>query len=440
MSNMVSVFKKSWHFVTEKIWHIRLDKVDKRQGFFLKQLRIFSLAVRGFNEDKCLTKATALTFYTLFSIVPVLALGFAISKGFGLEQDLQVQLTISYPEYRDILAQAFVYAGSMLASAKGGVIAGVGIILLLWSVLKLLVNIEDSFNEIWEVKKGRSVVRKVTDYLTVMLISPLFLIIAGGLTVAIQTKMGNMHLLSSFSTVLIKLLAYAMVAGVFTFVYLVLPNIKVSFKSAGVAGLISMILFELLQWAYLKFQIGANQMNAIYGGFAALPLFLIWVQYSWYVVLFGAEIAFANQNVEHYELENEITSLSYRYKKVISLMIANIVSKEFFKGEKPMTSVEIAYKLDLPVRLARTIINEFVETGIFVEMKTESGKDVVYIPGVTESKFTVKHVIGTLEKNGVNNLPINDTAELIHINELMMEMDKALDTELGSTLVRNIVK
>ncbi|HOZ87919.1 MAG TPA: YhjD/YihY/BrkB family envelope integrity protein, partial [Bacteroidia bacterium] len=192
--------------------------------------------------------------------------------------------------------------------------------------------------------------------------------------------------------------------------------------------------------ADLKFQIGANRMNAIYGGFAALPLFLIWVQYSWYVVLFGAEIAFANQNVEHYELENEITSLSSRYKKVISLMIANIVSKEFFKGEKPMTSVEIAYKLDLPVRLARTIINEFVETGIFVEMKLDSNKEVAYVPGVTESKFTVKHVIGTLEKNGVNNLPINDTTELIHINELMMEMDKALDTELGSTLVRNIVK
>jgi membrane protein len=441
MTNMVSVFKKSWHFVTEKIWHIRLDKVNnKRQGFFLKQLRIFTLAIRGFNEDQCLTKATALTFYTLFSIVPVLALAFAISKGFGLEKDLETQITASYPEYNDILSQAFIYANSMLASAKGGVIAGFGILLLLFSVINLLINIEDSFNQIWEIKKGRSVVRKITDYLTVMLISPLFLIIAGGLTVAIQAKMGNMHLLSSVSTVLVKLLAYALVSGVFTFIYLVLPNTKVNFKSAAVAGVISMILFELLQWAYLKFQIGANRMNAIYGGFAALPLFLIWVQYSWYVVLFGAEIAFANQNVEHYELENEITSLSSRYKKVISLMIANIVSKEFFKGEKPMTSVEIAYKLDLPVRLARTIINEFVETGIFVEMKHESNKEVAYVPGVTESKFTVKHIIGTLEKNGVNNLPINDTTELIRINELMMEMDKALDTELGSTLVRNIVK
>lgn len=441
MANMVTVLKKSWHFVSEKLWNIRLDKVtDKRQGIFIRQLRIFSLAVQGFNEDKCFTKATALTFYSLFSIVPILALAFAISKGFGFEKNLQDQLTASYPEYRNILDQAFVYAGSLLARAKGGVIAGVGVVLLLWSVLSLLVNIETSFNEIWEIKKGRTWVRKVTDYLTVMLISPLFLIVAGGLTVAIQAKMGNVYLLSYFSTAFIKLLAYAMVAGVFTFTYIVLPNIKVNFMAALKAGIVTMVLFELLQWIYLNFQIGANRMNAIYGGFAALPLFLIWVQYSWYVVLFGAELAFANQNVDNYELENEISTLSVRYKKVIALMIANLVAKEFHKGAKLMTSIQIAHKLDLPVRLARNIINEFIEAGVFVEVKTNAEKEVVYQPGVTESKFTVKYIISALEKNGVNTLPINDTLELIHINQLMQELDKTMDTDLGNSFVKDIVK
>lgn len=440
MANVVTVFKTVWHFVSEKIWRIRLNKVDKKQGLFLRQLRIFSLAVEGFNEDKCLTKATALTYYTLFSIVPVLALAFAISKGFGLEKDLQEMIVGKYPEYKQVLDQAFVSANSMLANAKGGIIAGFGIVLLLWSVLKLLVSIETSFNEIWEIKNGRTWVRKVTDYLTVMLISPILLIIAGGIIVAIETRVGNTHLFSFVGAIFIKLLAYSLVAGLFTFIYLVLPNTKVNFKSAAMAALISTILFELLQWAYIKFQIGANQLNAIYGGFAALPLFLILIQYSWYVVLFGAEIAFANQNVDNYELENEITSLSVRYKKVIALMIANLVAKEFYKGEEAMTSVQIANKLDLPVRLARNIINEFVETGIFVEIKTELMKDVVYQPGITERKFTVKYVIETLEKNGVNSLPINDSAELVHINQLMLEMDKLLDTQLGGSFVRDIVK
>ena len=264
-----------------------------------------------------------------------------------------------------MLTNAFVYANSMLSNAKGGIIAGFGIVLLLWSVLKLLVNMETSFNEIWEIKKGRSWVRKITDYLTVMLISPLFLIISGGLIVAIQTKIGNIGMMGFFGTILIKLLAYALITGVFTFLYLVLPNTKVNFRSAAVAAVVATILFELLGWAYVKFQIGASSLSAIYGGFAALPLFLIWVQYSWYVVLFGAEIAFANQNVDHYELENEITKLSVRYKKVIALMIANLVAKGFYVGDKPMTAIEIARKLDLPVRLARTIINDFVAAGNF---------------------------------------------------------------------------
>ncbi|MBA2611515.1 MAG: YihY/virulence factor BrkB family protein [Bacteroidetes bacterium] len=440
MANLITVIKRSRHFVSEKLWHIRLDKVDKRQGFFIRQLRIFSLAVQGFNEDKCLTKATALTFYTLFSIVPILALVFAISKAVGYEKSLQDQILAGYPEYGSFLTTAFSSANSMLANTKGGIIAGFGIILLLWSVLKLLVSIEANFNEIWEIKKGRTWVRKVTDYLTVMLIGPLFLIIAGGLTVAIQAKVGQIHSFDIISKIFIKILAYTIVTGVFTFLYVVLPNTKVSFRSAAVAGLITMILFEILQWAYVKFQIGANQLNAIYGGFAALPLFLIWVQYSWYVVLFGAEIAFANQNVDHYELENEITKLSVRYKKVIALMIANLVAKGFYNGEKPLTSIEIAFKLDLPVRLARNIINEFVAAGIFIEMRTEKEKEIVYQPGITESKFTVKYVIEALEKNGVNTLPINDTNELIHINKLMHDLDKSFDTELGNTYIKDIVK
>ena len=436
----MTVIKKTWYFVSVKLWHIRIDKVDKTQGFFLRQLRIFSLAINGFNEDKCLTKATALTFYTLFSIVPILALAFAISKGFGLEKNLQEMISGNYPEYKEVLDQAFVSAGKLLSTAKGGVIAGFGIVLLLWSVLKLLVSIEDNFNEIWEIKKGRTWVRKLTDYLTVMLIGPVFLIVAGGLTVAIQTKVGSIEILGYASTILIKLIAYSLIVAVFMFLYIILPNTKVNFRSAVVAAVISTILFELLQWAYVKFQIGANQLNAIYGGFAALPLFLIWLQYSWYIVLFGAEIAFANQNVDHYELDNEIKKLSIRYKKVIALMIANIVAKGFYQGDKAMTSIQIAEKLDLPVRLARTIINEFVECGIFIEMKTDTEKEIVYQPGVTESKFTVKYLLETLEKNGTNSLQMIDTIELKNINQLMQQLDRSLEVEMGSVYIKDIVK
>lgn len=438
MPNLVTIFKKAWVFVSEQIWQVRIGKVDKKQGFLIRQLRILSLSIKGFNEDDCLTKATALTYYTLFSIVPILALVFAIAKGFNFEKGLQESIVNGYPQYKDLLASAFTYADKMLQNTHGGVIAGVGVILLFWSVMKLLMSIENNFNQIWEIKRGRTWIRKVTDYLAIMIVSPIFLLVSSGLTVAIQTKLGDFEFLSGASTILLKLLAYFLITCVFALLYLVLPNTKVSAKSAFVAGTLSMILFQILQWAYIKFQIGANQMNAIYGGFAALPLFLIWLQYSWYIVLFGAELAFANQFADHYELENDINKLSVRYKKAIGLLIGNLVAKRFYNGESPLTAKEIGEKLDIPLRLARHIINEFIETGVFIEIKGDKEKESAYQPGLTESKLTVKNILDMMDTKGVNVLPITDTEELKAINKLILELDHSMDNELGNKPVKDI--
>lgn len=442
MSKVVASIKWLIEFVTNRIWKIRLNKVSKGRGFVIKQLRVISLSIKGFQEDNALVSATALTFYTIFSIVPILALVFAVAQGFGFElkHSLQDSIVKKYPQYNEILDNAFNYANDMLSNTKGGIIAGIGIVLLLWSVMKLLISIENSFNQIWEIRNGRSWVRKITDYLTIMMVGPLLLIVSGGITVAIQNGIGNLHLLGFIGTFLINLLAYSLVALSFTFLFYVMPNTKVNFKPAFSAAVISTILFELLGWAYVKFQIGANSMNAIYGSFAALPLFLIWLQYSWYIVLFGAELAYANQYVDHYELEEDIQNLSMRYKKVLSLMIANLVAKRFYEGEKSMNLVEISEKLDLPSRLTKNLINEFLETGIFVEVRTDADKELNYQPGVTETKFTVQYIIDTLDRKGVNSLPINDSKELLHINELMKEMDKLMDTQTGHMLVKDLVK
>ncbi len=437
MATLFQAVIKLWRFVSYDIWHIRLNKVNKKQGTIIRQLRVLGLALKGFKEDKCFINATALTFYSLLSIVPILALIFAIAKGFGLEQNLETQILNAYPEYNDILNQSFEYANSMLSNAKGGIIAGFGVLLLLWSVLQLLVSVEDIFNEVWDVNQGRTWVRKVTDYLTVMLVSPFLLIIAGGLTVAIQTQIGGMHLMGFISTFLIQLLAYSLVAAVFTFLYMVMPNTKIKFSSALVAAIVSTILFELVQWIYLGFQIGANRMNAIYGGFAALPLFFIWVQYSWYVVLFGAEVAYAHQYADHYELSDEISTISQRYKKTIALMICHLVALRFYKGEKALTDQEIAEKLDLPFKLVKNSLNELVETKLFTETKSDTGF-IAYQPGVTESKFTVRHVFDQLDLKGINELPINETPEYLTATQTMLAYEKYLDNELGNTFVRNL--
>jgi membrane protein len=439
MAGIVTIIKKGWSFVTEKLWVVRLDKLNKRQIFLVKQLRIFSLAFKGFNEDKCLTKATALTFYTLFSIVPVLAIVFAIGKGFGVDEKLKANITQNYGQYSTVLDQAFIYADRMLTTASGGVIAGFGILLLLWSVISLLINIENSFNDIWEINKGRTWYRKVTDYITIIIIAPVFLLVSSGLTFAIGSQIKEVWLISDAAAIILKLISFFMLVGVFMFIYIVLPNTRVAYKSAFNAAIITAILFELLEWAYIGFQIGAMRLNTIYGSFAALPLFLIWVQYSWYIVLFGAELAFANQNVGHYELENEIKNMSARYKRVIALMICNRIVKNFDSGKNPLNAMEIATALDLPVRLARTIINELVETNILSEVRTGNDKETAYQPAISDSKLTLKFIINRLDEKGVNELPISDTKELEAINRLLLDLDNVMDNPKGNALVKDII-
>ena len=445
MANVITLFKRVTHFLNYKLWHIRLDKLNKKHSFLLKQLRIFTLAIKGFNEDKCLLKATALTYYTLFSIVPVIALAFAIARGFGLQENLQQQLLNDFSGQKDIMAQTFIYADKMLSNTNGGsaLLAGIGVILLLWSVMKLLGSIENSFNEIWEIKKDRTWIRKITDYLSITLIAPIFIILSGALTVGIKTgintALSSVTVLSPLEYMMLKGLALFLIWVMFTFLYFVLPNTKVNFKAAALGGLVASILFELLEWAYVSSQIGVGSYNKVYGSFAALPLFLVWVQYSWFVVLFGSELAFANQNVDHYELESDINNISDRYKRVIALMIANCVVKNFNEGKPSQTAMQIARKLDLPIRLARVIINEFTEIGIFNEVKMGNDKEIGYQPGISDSKLTVKYIIDKLDEKGINSLPIENSAELENINRLMQDMDEVLNTSKGKILVKDLV-
>jgi membrane protein len=440
MAGIITIIKKGWGFVNEKLWVVRLDKLNKRQSFFVRQLRIFALAFKGFNEDKCLIKATALTFYTLFSIVPILALVFAMGKAFGYDEVLKEKITSGYGESSTVLNQAFIYSDRMLATAKEGVIAGFGILLLLWSVISLLINIENSFNDIWEIKKGRTWYRKVTDYITIIIIAPIFLVVSSGLTVYLQYySNSDAWILSTATALLLKLVSFLMLAGVFAFIYIVLPNTRVTFKSAAIAAIITAILFELLQWTYINFQVGAGRLNAIYGTFAALPLFLIWVQYSWYIVLFGAELAFANQNVGHYELETEIQNISVRYKRVIALLICNRVVKNFHEGKKALSARDLSTMLDLPMRLSLTIINELVETKILSEVRTSSDKETAYQPGISDSRLTVKYIINRLDEKGVNELPIHDAKELSVINGLLNDLDHVMNNTTGNSLVKDII-
>ena len=420
------MIKKIIQFITTDIWRIKLDSLPKSRMRIIRQLQILLIAVRGFNDDKCMLRASALTFYTMLSFVPVVAMIFGISKGFGMDEMIRAKIMGIEGYNQDVLIKVAEFADQMLQNTKGGLIAGVGVVVLFWSVMKVLGNIEASFNDIWEIKNQRSLGRKFSDYLSIMLIAPIILIVSGSMTGYISQLVEYVFSVANFLefmkpviSFVLRLLPYTLIWFLLTFIYLMMPNTRVKFKSALVAGVIAGTLFELAEIFYFYFQFGVAKYNAIYGSFAALPLFLIWLQTSWVIVLFGAEISFANQNVSRYEFEADAKGINYRYKKELSLFIMHHIVRRFIENEKPYSAGEMAVKFSIPIRLLRLLLNDLVNAGLLSELNSDDHqKEVEFQPGRDVAQLTTYEIIRSLEESGTDNIPIEGEDELKKLRDI----------------------
>jgi len=432
-------------FFQTDLWRLRLHNYSRSKSFLLRLLRIVVLAVQGFDEDLCQLRASALTYYTLLSMVPVLAMMFGVAKGFDLEKRVQALLLERTQGQEAVVRQMIDFANSLLTTTRGGIIAGVGVAVLFYTVVKVLTNIEASFNHIWGVQKGRSLGRRFSDYLAVMLICPVFLVMSSSLTVVVSTQVSDMiervrllHSLGFFLRLGLKLLPYAIVWFTFSFVYVLIPNTRVRWRSGLLAGVVAGTLFQLVQWVYVTFQIGAANYGAIYGSFAALPLFLAWLQLSWLVVLFGAELTFAHQNVETYEFEPDGLNISQSLKTRLSLLVAHHLVRRFCTGEKPAGPADVSHTLDIPVRLVRQILFELAESGILSEVRPNDDRTVIYQPAQDTSRLTIKYVLDALQERGNTALSVIDSAELRQINACLHAFSAALEASPANVSLKDL--
>ena len=411
-------------FTQEEIWQTSLHDRSRPHVFFIKQLRIIILAFRGFLEDRVSIRASALTYFTLLSLVPIVAMAFGVAKGFGFQDKMEEFIIGNFKGQEEVLNYVIELSYTLLDGVQGGLLAGVGLVILIWSVMQVLTNIENSFNAIWQIKKPRSFFRKLSDYLSIILIAPILIIVSSSLMVFINTRVQSVgdsfEMLQVITPALestLKLIPYVIIWLVFTLLYMIMPNTKVNFKYALIAGIIAGTAFQLIQWGYIHFQIGVTKFSALYGTFAALPLFLVWLQISWLIVLLGAEISFAYQNVEKYEFEAESLQISNHNKRILSLLISHYVIKRFAKGEEPPVSSDIGDDLGIPIRLVRDIIYDMVQAKILVETITESPKENGYLPAIDINKMTIQFVSQRLDDIGSENIHITDSEAYTKINE-----------------------
>lgn len=399
------------HFFTLGIWEIRLKETPYHKAFLIKYLRVILLAIQGFLRRQCQKTAAVLTYYSLLNIVPIVAVAFAISKGFGLEKMIEKQILQMADKANlqaDLTSQILTFSHRLLDQAKGGVIAGVGVVLLLWTVISILGKIEESLNEIWEVKRSRSVVRKFSDYIAIMVFAPVLLIISSSATVLIASqvkvvmnKIAFLGVLSSVVLFLLNLLPYVSIWALLTMVYLVMPNTRIPLKSAIIGGITAGTIAQVVQWFYIKFQIGAASYGAIYGSFAALPLFLAMLQMSWMIVLFGAEMSHANEHYETYGFHPDYSRISFATQKALALKIFQLIAKRFSQGEEALTEFQISEQLEIPVQLVRQILQALIEIGFVAETTVGKKHQIAFQPARSIEHLTAEEVLKAYERRGI---------------------------------------
>lgn len=367
-------------------------------------VKVLSLAVRFFTTKRVLTQAAALTYSTLLAIVPIMAVVFAIARGFGYNRYIELwfrDALASQPQAAEVIIG---WVNSYLVHTKSGIFLGVGLVFMLYTVLMLVSNIEQTFNEIWQVKKPRSIFRTFTDYLAMFFLFPILIVISSGLSIFMATmasSLPNFLLLGSAVRLLISLSPYVLMSALFIALYVFMPNTHVRVKNAIVPGILAGIAMQWLQFFYIHSQIWVTGYNAIYGSFAALPLFMLWVQISWTICLFGAELSYTSQNLEYYDYDTQTSDISHRYQMMLSALLMGHICRRFANGGKPYTAGELRQLTGIPIRIVNDMVYLLIDARLLIEISSdEKGESSRYVPAESLSNLSLGTMIDRLEAQG----------------------------------------
>ena len=403
-TSMKKQIQKIIHFVQVGIWHVKREDVKPWLYFIYGIVKKLLLAVERSTTKRMVNSASALTYSTLLAIVPIMAVVFAVARGFGYNkyiEDWFREALASQPQAAEIIIG---FVNSYLVHTKSGIFLGVGLVFMLWTVIMLINNIEQTFNYIWQVKKPRSLFRTITDYMAMFLLVPIIIVITSGFSIFIATVSDNIEgyvLLAPVMRFFIALLPYLFMSAVFVALYVFMPNTKVKFSCAIVPGILAGVAMQIVQLFYIHSQIWVSSYNAIYGSFAALPLFMLWVQISWTICLFGAELCYTSQNLEDYAFRAQTEDISHRYRLMLCVILASKVCKRFEQGGKPYTALDLKLETGIPVRIVNDLLYELMRVHVIIEVNgDEKGEEGCFQPAEPTSRLSVGLLIDRLESQG----------------------------------------
>ncbi len=406
-----------WIFVTYDIWRITEDEVTKTTFSLYTIIKTVYLCINRFIKDRLINNASALTYSTLLAIVPILAILFAVARGFGFANLMEHQLRTGFGGTTETSEAILSFVDSYLSQTKGGIFIGVGLVMLLWTVINLVSSIEITFNRIWQVKKARSMYRKITDYFSMLLLMPILFVISGGLSIFMSTmlkEMSDFVLLAPVMKFLIRLIPFVLTWAMFTGLYVYMPNTKVKLKHALISALVAGTAYQAFQFLYISSQLWVSRYNAIYGSFAALPMFLLWLQISWTICLFGAQLTYAGQNIRNFSFDKDTQNISRRYRDFIAILIMSLIAKRFENNEQPYTAEELSEEHQIPIRLTNQTLYQLQEVDLIHEVATDHKSDpIAYQPSIDIGQLNVALLLDRLDTYGSEDFKV-DKEELFN--------------------------
>lgn len=430
-------------FLTYDIWRLDARLVSGKRNIFYNGVKAIIMTVRNSMELQLNAHAASLTYRTLLSLVPGLAVLFAVARGFGLQNIIEGQLFTYFPGQKEVLMQVTEFIDNSLQHAQGGVFAGIGVIVLLYTIFVLFSDIENNFNRIWQLSKGRSVQRRISDYFALIVIMPIFLVLNSGLSFMISSSTvyfdAFSYILNPIVTQVLNILPFFITILVLTLLYKFMPNTKVKFKNALIAGIVAGLAYQIFQMVYISGQLWITKYNAIYGSFAALPLLLLWLQLSWNIILLGVELSYSLQNIRKFYFEKETKNISRRYNDFFTILITSIIAKRFATEKLPLTADEISEKHAIPIRLTNQIIDLLQELQIITPTPWSKDEEIMaFQPAFDINLMSVNLLMDKIDTYGSEDFRIDTDVKFKSHWEALMHSRKSIYSADGDELLKNL--
>jgi membrane protein len=439
---MSDILKKIKRYFVSGVWDVDIGSLSGYRAFTIKLLRLLYVAVREFTEGHLTLRAMGLVYTTLLSLVPLLAVSFSVLKGFGVHNQIE-PLLLNFlaplgPRGEEIAGKVIGFVENI----KVGVLGTLGLSMLVYTVISLIQKIESALNSIWKIRRPRSFARRFSDYMSVILIGPVLMFSAIGLTASVSSTKVVQGLLSvePFGTAIYvsgKIVPYLFVCAAFTFIYSFVPNVKVKTSSALVGGVLAGVLWETCGWVFASFVVSSTKYTAIYSGFAILIMFMIWLYLSWLILLVGAEVSFYHQYPQFLTVKKESLLLSNRIKEKLAVLIMFLVGDCYYNNRKPFTLNSLVDRLNLPFEPVQDVLTTLISHGFVLETFDDPPS---LIPAKDIETIKLKDLLSSVRIDEDVSCSVEERfLSMPKVDMVMMRIDGAVEEALGDETVKGLI-